>query len=108
MRCQEYQSAILRRVQRPQIDLALGLVYQAQLNEMVTLAQNPQHDYLFRVIDTHDDFTKAHLEELRRRTRWREVGYFPSLFEGMEINTLIAYHSYSYRYLFLPGPDNVP
>jgi hypothetical protein len=57
-----------------------------------------------RIIDFHDSFTKKHLEELERRTNWREVGYFPSLFKGFDVNTMITYHSWTYRYLSLSPP----
>ncbi len=103
IRAAQYQLGILRSV-RNQIDYVQGLVNDVQLDAMVKLAENPQGDYLIRLVDYHDDFTRKNLEELRRRTKWREVGYFPSLFEGMDVNTLIAYHSWDYRYMFLAGP----
>ena len=70
---------------------------------LVQLAGTLDQDVLLRIPDYHDAFTKRHLEELERRTNWREVGYFPSVFEGEDVNTMIAYHSVSFRYLFVRG-----
>jgi hypothetical protein len=105
IRAVEYQRGVFDSVGRG-MDYVQALVNDVQFNAMIQLAQEPRHDYLVRLVDYHDDFTRKNLEELRRRTNWREVGYFPSLFDGMSVNTLIAYHSWAYRYLFLPGPQH--
>jgi hypothetical protein len=99
----QYQIGILRTV-RDRIDYVQALTTDAQLNAMIGLAEDPKGDYLIRLVDYHDDFTKKNLAELERRTAWREVGYFPSLFEGMNVNTMVAYHSWSYRYMFFADP----
>lgn len=97
------QLRLLRRV-RGRIDYNTGLATDKQLADMIQLGKTAQHDFLVRVLDFHDSFTRKHLEELERQTNWREVDYFPSLFEGFDVSTLIAYHSVSYRYLFLQVP----
>ena len=89
---------------RERIDYNTGLATDRQLADMIQLGKTAQHDLLVRVVDFHDSFTRKHLEELERQTNWREVDYFPSLFEGFDVSTLIAYHSVSYRYLFLRVP----
>jgi len=97
------QLRLLRRV-RGRIDYNTGLATDKQLADMIQLGKTAQHDFLVRVLDFHDSFTRKHLEELERQTNWREVDYFPSIFEGFDVSTLIAYHSVSYRYLFLQVP----
>jgi hypothetical protein len=71
---------------------------------MIELDKDPKGDYLVRVEDYHDSFTKKYISELKRRTKWIEVGYFPSVFEGYDVSTLVSFHALSYHYLFLRGP----
>jgi hypothetical protein len=97
------QFRLLMRV-RDRIDYNTGLATDRQLADMIQLGKTAQHDFLVRVEDFHDSFTRKHLEELERQTNWRQVDYFPSLFEGFDVSTLISYHSVSYRYLFLRVP----
>jgi len=78
------------------------------MNTMLRTAATSDHDVLLRVADYHDSFTKKNLEELKRRTNWREVGYFPSVFEGFDVSTLIAYHAVSFHYLLLRVPSAAP
>jgi hypothetical protein len=102
IRVLQYQVGVMRAV-RPRIDYVQGLTNDDQLDAMFQLAKAPKTDCLMRLVDYNDSFTRKNLEEVKRRTNWREVGYFPSLFEGMDVNTLIAYHSWAYRYMFLPA-----
>jgi hypothetical protein len=99
----DHQFRLLMRV-RDRIDYSTGLATDKQLADMIQLGKTAQHDFLVRVEDFHDSFTRKHLEELERQTNWREVDYFPSLFEGFDVSTLIAYHSISYRFLLLRVP----
>jgi hypothetical protein len=99
-RAVDYQMGLLMKV-RNRIDYATAVVADGQLDFMMRLAKNAKSDLLVRLEDYHDSFTKKHLEELERRTNWREVGYFPSLFEGFDVSTLITYHSISYRYVLI-------
>lgn len=98
-RAVNYELLLSRTVRR--IDGTMSLITDGQLNYMMRLAATSDHDMLLRVADYHDSFTKKHLAELERRTNWREVGYFPSVLEGYDVSTLIAYHAVSYRYLLL-------
>jgi hypothetical protein len=106
-RAVNYQIGILKTV-RNRLDLAGSLFTDGQFDQMMQLAKAPKSDYLVRVADFHDSYTKNHLEELERQTKWREVGYFPSVFEGFDVNTMIAYHSVSFRYLFLSASSPAP
>jgi len=99
-RAANYQVHMLVTV-RNRIDFVTTLVTDAQLQQMIQLDRDPKGDYLVRMDDFHDSFTRKHLEELKQRTKWIEVGYFPSVFESFDVSTLIAYHAVSYRYLFL-------
>lgn len=103
-RASTYELGLMRSMRRP-IDGAISLITDGQLEYMVRQAATTDHDELLRIPDYHDSFTRKHLAELERRTNWREVGYFPSVFEGLNVNTIIAYHSVSFRYLLLrAGP----
>lgn len=90
------------------LDGANGLINGQQLESLVKAAGFTNGELLIRLVDYHDSFTKMRLAELERRTNTREVGYFPSLFEGYSVNTMIAYHSESYRYLLLLPPSPAP
>jgi hypothetical protein len=96
----QYEIGVLSAV-RDRIDYVQGLMTQHQLDALIKLAEGARRDYLVRLDDYNDGFTKQNLEELKRRTNWREVGYFPSIFESMDVNTLIAYHSRAFRYVYL-------
>jgi hypothetical protein len=103
-RASNYEFGLMRSMRHP-IDGAISLITDGQLDYMIRQAASADHDELLRIPDYHDSFTKKHLAELKRRTNWREVGYFPSIFEGYDVSTLIAYHSVSFRYLLLrAGP----
>jgi hypothetical protein len=98
-----YELFLSRTVRK--LDGTMPLFTDGQLNYLIELAPTLDQDTLLRIPDYHDAFTKKHLVELERRTNWREVGYFPSVFEGYDVSTLIAYHALSYRYLLLhPAP----
>jgi len=99
-RALDYEVRLMRDT-RIRIDGAISLITDGQLNYMMRLAATSDHDTILRIPDYHDSFTKKHLAELERRTNWREIGYFPSVFEGYDVSTLIAYHAVSYRYLLL-------
>jgi hypothetical protein len=98
----------LQQSLRQRIDGTLSLMLDTQLNTMLRLAATSDRDRLLRIPDYHDSFTRKNLEELKRRTNWREVGYFPSVFEGFDVNTLIAYHAVSLHYLQLKVPTPAP
>jgi uncharacterized membrane protein len=98
-RALNYEVHLFRTVRK--IDGTMALFTDEQLNTMMRLAATADHNTLIRIADYHDSFTKRHLAELERRTNWREAGYFPSVFEGYGVSTLIAYHAVSYRYLLL-------
>ncbi|HUB83925.1 MAG TPA: glycosyltransferase family 39 protein [Bryobacteraceae bacterium] len=85
------------------LDGSISLFMDSQLDTMIQTAAAGR-DMLVRVPDYHDSFTKKHLEELQKRTAWRQAGYFPSVFEDFDVSTLIAYHGVSLRYLLLRAP----
>ncbi len=76
-----YESSLIPTVGK--IGGTMPLFTDAQLNYAIQLAASLDQDALLRVPDYHDAFTKKHLEELERRTSWREVGYFPLCFRGL-------------------------
>jgi hypothetical protein len=102
-RAANYQVHILMTVPN-QIHFVCAMVSDDQLKAMIELDKDPKGDYLVRVEDYHDSFTKKYISELKRRTKWIEVGYFPSVFEGYDVSTLVSFHALSYHYLFLRGP----
>jgi Dolichyl-phosphate-mannose-protein mannosyltransferase len=105
-RALNYESSLMTTVGK--IGGTMPLFTDGQFNYLMQLAATLDQDALLRVPDYHDAFTKKHLEELERRTNWREVGYFPSVFEGFDVNTMIAYHSVSFRYLFVRAAPPAP
>jgi len=98
-----YEIALQETLRHP-IDGSIPLFMDGQLDTMIKTAATAHRDLLVRVSDYHDSFTKTHLEQLRQRTAWRQVGYFPSVFEGFDVSTLIAYHAVSFRYMLLRVP----
>jgi hypothetical protein len=102
-RATDYQVHMLMTVPN-QIQFVCAMVSDDQLKAMIKLDKDPKGDYLVRVEDYHDSFTKKYISELKRRTKWIEVGYFPSVFEGYDVSTLVSFHALSFRYLFLRGP----
>jgi hypothetical protein len=105
-RALSYESSLMTRVGK--IGGTMPLFTDAQFNYAKQLAAILDQDALLRVPDYHDAFTKKHLEELERQTNWREVGCFPSVFEGFDVNTMIAYHSVTFRYLFARAAPSAP
>jgi 4-amino-4-deoxy-L-arabinose transferase-like glycosyltransferase len=102
-RAANYQRHLVMTL-RHRVDFFCAMVSENQVKAMGLLDKDPKVDYLFRVEDYHDSFTKKYMEELKRQTKWTEVGYFPSVFEGYDVSTLVSFHALSYRYLFLRGP----
>jgi hypothetical protein len=102
-RAADYQVHLLMTVPS-QIHFVCAMVTDVHLRGMIGLDKDPKGDYLVRVDDYHDSYTRKYMEELKRRTRWVEVGYFPSVFEGYDVSTLISFHALSYHYLFHRGP----
>jgi hypothetical protein len=102
-RAENYQVHLLTTIPN-QINFVCAMVSEDQLKAMIELDKDPKGDYLVRVEDYHDSFTKKYISELKRRTKWIEVGYFPSVFEGYDVSTLVSFHALSFRYLFLRGP----
>jgi hypothetical protein len=105
-RALSYELSLFRTVRK--VDGTMPVFTDAQLNYLIQLAATLDQDALIRVPDYHDSFTKKHLAELERRTTWREVGYFPSVLEGYDVSTLIAYHALSYRYLLFRVAPHAP
>jgi hypothetical protein len=101
-RAVNFEALLMRNIRK--IDGTMPIFTDAQLNYVMKLATTLDQDALLRIADYHDSFTKKHLAELQRRTNWREVAYFPSVFEGFDVNTIIAYHDVSFRYLFIRTP----
>lgn len=101
-RALNYEGQLMRTIRK--LDGTMPLFTDKQFNYAMQLAATLDQDALLRVPDYHDSFTKKHLTELERLTNWREVGYFPSVFEGFDVNTIIAYHDLSFHYLFVRAP----
>jgi hypothetical protein len=77
------------------------LLTEGLVNGLVRQASANDGDLLARILDYHDSFTRTYLAELKRRADAREVGYFPSVFEGFDVSTLVTYHGASLRYVLL-------
>jgi hypothetical protein len=111
-RARSYEDALVRSEQKV-ISIALPLLTEVQVNYAMQSAAFVDGELLARISDYHDSFTRKYLAELKRRTNAREIGYFPSVFEGYDVSTLIAYHALSFRYLLIspappaPGTDFV-
>jgi hypothetical protein len=101
-RAVNFEALLMRNIRK--IDGTMPIFTDAQLNYVMNLATTLDQDALLRIADYHDSFTRKHLAELQRRTNWSEVAYFPSVFEGFDVNTIIAYHDVSFRYLFVRRP----
>lgn len=96
-RARQYEWLLSESVRK--VDGSMPIFTEAQLKHLTELDATLDQDLLLRIPDYHDSFTKRHLADLERRTSWREVGYFPSVFEGYDVSTLIAYHAVSFHYL---------
>jgi Dolichyl-phosphate-mannose-protein mannosyltransferase len=89
----------LQQTLRNKIYGTISLFTDAQFDTMLKATPTAGHDILVRVTDYHDSFTKRHLEELLKKTDWREVGYYPDVFPDFAVSTLIAYHATSFHYM---------
>jgi hypothetical protein len=106
-RARSYEDALLRTEQKG-IDIVTSLLTERQVDNLVRSAQVARGDLLVRILDYHDSFTRKYLAELERRSNVREVGYFPSVFEDLDVSTLITYHGQSLRYIMLRPPPRAP
>jgi len=106
-RARSYEDALMKTQQTP-VGLVLSLLTEFQVDYVSQSTAAASGDLLMRLIDFHDSFTRKHLAEVRQREVVREVGYFPSVFEGFHESTLIAYHAPSIRYLLIRPPSPAP
>jgi hypothetical protein len=106
-RARSYEDALLRTEQKG-IDIVTSLLTEQQVDNLVRSAKAAHGDLLVRILDYHDSFTRKYLAELMRRSNVREVGYFPSVFEDLDVSTLITYHGQSLRYIMLRPPPRAP
>jgi Dolichyl-phosphate-mannose-protein mannosyltransferase len=100
LRAVPYEIALQQSL-RHRIDGTMGLFTEGQLDTMLQTAKAANRDVIIRITDYHDGFTRKHLDDLERRTNWREIGYFPDVFPDYDVSTLVAYHATSFRYLML-------
>ena len=106
VRAKEYEDALLKK-SGYRIAEVNHLLVEDQVDHFTRLAEDSDEDVLIRVLDYNDPFTAYYVAELSRHLRVEQLGYFPSLFANLSVNTLITSHSPSFRYLLLaPKPGN--
>ena len=103
-RAKSYEDALLRK-SGYQIAEVNHLLTEDQVGHFTDIAEDSDASLLVRVLNYNDPFTAHNLAELSRNVHVEQIGYFPSLFANLSVNTLISYHSPALRYLLLtPRP----
>lgn len=103
-RARDYERDLTNRVGVP-IGVYAHLLNTGMVDHFTHQAAGSSVAVLVRILDYHDSYTRTHLEDLIARTGARQVGYFPSLFHGFSVNTMVTYHSPALRYVLLPPAE---
>ncbi len=100
-RAKEYEDGVLRKTGKS-IARSDSLIFSEQVTDLAQFVEDNDSDVLVRLLDYNDPFTAHNISELGRRVRLKQIGYFPSIFSNLTVNSLFS-HSVALRYLLL-GP----
>jgi hypothetical protein len=102
-RTKDCEKALLR-TQGLTVAATSSLLAAHEVQHLAALAIASQGDILVRILDFHDPYTQKFFRDLKRCTNAREVGYVPSLFPYLSVNTILTYHAPAFRYIRLSPP----
>jgi hypothetical protein len=102
-RTKDYEKVLFRTQGLP-VAATTSLLAASYVQQVAELAVASQSDVLVRIFDFHDAYTLKFLQDLKRCTNAREVGYVPSLFPQFSVNTILTYHAPAFRYIRLSPP----
>ncbi|HEX7362883.1 MAG TPA: glycosyltransferase family 39 protein [Bryobacteraceae bacterium] len=104
-RAKQYEEQITKREGLP-IEHLRYFMTLVEVEHAISLAESSASDVIIAIYDYNDAYTRRARRILRRQIRTQEVGFFPSVFRGFSVSTLLTYHSPNIRYIRLFAPDS--